>query len=223
MRNVCMPTGLSAEEGAHLDRCIQHRRRLKAGQYLYRAGDRSAHLYAVRRGFIKTLIVTDDGREQVTGFHMMGDIIGTDAIDGRAHSTNAVVLEDTEVCEMSCEALDGLMRDMHSMRRRLFAIMNEEIMRERNVMMVLGTLRAEERLASFLLDLGERYAARGFSPTRFVLRMSRAEMGSYLGLRLETVSRLFSRFQKEGLLKVDQRSVEMLDLNAMRLMIGDAH
>ena len=220
MRNVCVPSGFTPLDTARFESSVRGKRRIKPGEQLYRAGDTSGSLYAIRSGFIKVSIVTDDGREQVTGFHMLGDVIGIDAIGGRRHVGDAIALEHTDVCEIPWASLEALSHDMPTLQRKLYQMMSQEMQYERESMLLLGTMRAEERVASFLLNLGRRYQARGYSATRFLLRMSRADIGSYLGLRLETVSRLFSRFQAEGLLRVDSKSVEILDADGLKLVIG---
>jgi CRP/FNR family transcriptional regulator len=195
-------------------------RQIKAGEHLYRSGDAALSLYAVRSGFIKTSSVTDDGREQVTDFHMLGEIIGLDMIGGGIRANDAVALEDSNICEIALAPLEKLSHDIPSLQRKLYNMIGARFRQERDALLLLGTLRAEDRVASFLLNIGQRYAARGFSALRFVLRMSRAEIGSYLGLRLETVSRLFSRFQAEGLLRVENRFVEIVDPEGLKLVIG---
>jgi CRP/FNR family transcriptional regulator len=208
MRNVCVPAGFSLSEITRFEGTVVAKRRIAAGQHLFSAGGLSGSLFAIRCGFVKTSITTDDGREQVTGFHMMGEVVGIDALANGRHESDAVALEDTEVCEIPFLALENLSHDVPAMQRK------------RETMLLLGTMRAEERLAAFLLNLGRRYEARGFSALRFLLRMSRADIGSYLGLRLETVSRLFSRFQVEGLLRVDTKSVTILDAEGLKSVIG---
>ncbi|HTS21683.1 MAG TPA: helix-turn-helix domain-containing protein [Casimicrobiaceae bacterium] len=222
LRGACVPGGLSPSELAEFERAVQvhTKRRIGSRRYLYRSGDAARALYALRSGFIKTSITIDDGREQVTGFHMMGDIVGLETLLGERHGSDAVALENAEVCEIPFAALDELCVDMPGLKRRLYQMVGREFQHERESRVLLGTMRAEERLASFLLELGQRYATRGYSAVRFLLRMSRADIGSYLGLRLETVSRLFSRFQTQGLLRVEHKSVEILDASALRFVIG---
>jgi CRP/FNR family transcriptional regulator len=220
MRNCCIPADFDAAETARLETFIQVRRRIRRGQHLFRHGEAAASLFFIRSGFMKTSVVTDDGREQVTGFHMMGDLIGVDAIGGGACASNAIALEDTDVCEIPLAVIGELAHEMPALQRKLHRMIGQEIRRQREAMVMLGTMRAEERIAAFLLDLGQRYQARGFSALRFLLRMSRADIGSYLGLRLETVSRLFSRFQTEGLLRVDSKSVQILDAHQLKCVIG---
>jgi CRP/FNR family transcriptional regulator len=220
MRSACVPAGLGAVELSRFEGSIHAKRRIAARKHLYRAGDEARSFYAIRSGFIKTSVTTDDGREQVTGFHMMGEVIGLEAIGGGQHASDAIALENTEICEMPFTALEQLSHDMPSLQHKLYQMVGQEFQHEREVRVLLGTMRAEERLAAFLLSLGRRYQARGYSPFRFLLRMSRADIGSYLGLRLETVSRLFSRFQTERLLRIDNKSVEILDATALKLVIG---
>jgi CRP/FNR family transcriptional regulator len=220
MRNGCVSSGLSDADLPKFEDYAYAKRRIKAGQYLFRSGDQSGSLYVVRSGFVMTTMATNDGREQVTGFQMLGEVIGVDMIGGGVHASDAMALEDTDVCELSLNSLESLSKAVPALQRRLYQMIGEQFHRERESMLLLGSLRAEERLATFLINLGHRYKARGFSASRFVLRMSRGAIGSYLGLRLETVSRVFSKFQAEGLLRVDGRYVEILDPKALKLVIG---
>lgn len=155
-------------------------------------------LYAIRSGFFKICIADQEGREQVTGFHMMGEIMGMDAISTEAHAWSAVALEDSEVCDVPFGRLEELSRDIPSLPRHFHQIMSREIVRDQGEMLLLGSMQAEDRLATFLLNLSQR----GYSATCFNLRMTREEIGSYLGLKLETVSRTFSTFQEDGLINV---------------------
>jgi CRP/FNR family transcriptional regulator len=215
-----MPSELNDPDLVRFEDHARTTRLIRTGEHLYRSGDESLSLYAVRSGFIKTSTVTDDGREQVTGFHMLGEVIGLDMIGGGIHANDAVALEDSNVCEISLSSLEKLSHEIPALQRRLYNMIGARFRHEREALLLLGTMRAEDRVASFLLNIGQRYEVRGFSPQRFVLRMSRAEIGSYLGLRLETVSRLFSKFQAEGLLRVDNRFVEILDPDGLKLVIG---
>ena len=165
-------------------------------------------------------MLAEDGREQVSGYHMLGDIIGLDGIGTDQHGCQAVALEDTEVCVLPFDRLEHLAQNVAALQRNLYQLLSKEISRDQNIMLLLGSMRAEERLAVFLLNLAERYRLRGYSSTEFVLRMTREEIGSYLGLKLETVSRLFSRFQEEGLIQVQGRAVKLLDPTALKRLIG---
>ena len=165
-------------------------------------------------------MLAEDGREQVSGYHMLGDIIGLDGIGTDHHGCQAVALEDTEVCVLPFERLEDLARKLPALQHNLHQFLSREIARDHNIMLLLGSMRAEERLAVFLLNLSERYRRRGYSSTEFVLRMTREEIGSYLGLKLETVSRLFSRFQEEGLIQVQGRAVKIARPAALKQLVG---
>ena len=216
MRELCMPFGLNTEELAQIDTLVGARVRLKKGDALYQAGDAFQGLYAVRVGSLKTAVLAEDGREQVTGYHMLGDIVGLDGMGTDRHASRATALEDTEACALPFDRLDTLAHRVPALQQNLRRFMAREISRDQSVMLLLGSMRAEERLAAFLLDLAARYRRRGYSSTQFVLRMTREEIGSYLGLKLETVSRLFSRFQQEGVIRIEGRDVTLLDPTALQ-------
>lgn len=216
LRELCLPCGPELPDA--LDEAGYTRKRVKRGEMLLRSGHAFDALYAVRSGFFKSSTVLEDGRDQVTGFHMAGEILGMDGIGGGAHSADVIALEDSEVCIIP----DGRL-EQPGLQRQLHKVMSRELVRDQGVMMLLGTMRAEERLAAFLLNLSQRHAARGFSATEFHLRMKREEIGSYLGLSLETVSRLFSRFQEEGLVSVQQKHIRILDLAALKAVVTHAN
>jgi CRP/FNR family transcriptional regulator len=220
LRELCLPCGLTGRDVDRVDDLIYTRRRLKRGESLFRAGDKFSSFYAVRSGFFKTVQTLEDGRDQVTGFHMAGELMGMDGIGPDAHICNAVALEDSEVCVIPYSRLESLGRDMHAVRHQFHKVMSREIVREHGVMLLLGTMRAEERLATFLLNLSQRFTARGYSPSEFNLRMTREEIGSYLGLKLETVSRAFSKFQEDGFISVQQKHVQILDVGGLKRCMG---
>lgn len=216
LRELCMPVGFSADEMKKLDEVVEKRRRVKQGELLFNSGDTFTSLYAIRTGFFKTCVTSEDGREQVTGFQMAGEIIGMDGIVSDYHNCNAVALEDAEVCVMPFSDVEELSRELPGLQRHVHKIMSREIVRENSVMMLLGNMRAEERLAAFLLNLVQRLHARGLSQSELVLRMTREEIGSYLGLKLETVSRAFSKFSEDGIIEVKQRYVKILAPDALK-------
>jgi len=216
MRELCLPVGLEPEAMRQLDALVTSRLRLKKGDALYRTGAAFTSLYAIRLGSCKTTILAEDGHEQIAGYHMLGDVIGLDGIGGGRHGCEAVALEDTEVCALPFNRLEELARSVPALQRNLHQFLSRDIGRDQNMMLLLGSMRAEERLAVFLLNLSDRYRQRGYSSTEFVLRMTREEIGSYLGLKLETVSRLLSHFQKEGLIQVQGRTLKLLDLTALK-------
>lgn len=220
LRELCLPVGLMPTEFAQLDAVIRQSRRLKKGEYLFRAGEPFASLFAIRTGFFKTTIASQDGRDQVTGFFMSGELIGMDGICTHTHSCDAVALEDSEVCELPFSHMEELGQNIPSLQTHFFRLMSREIVRDQGVMLLLGNMRAEERLAAFLLNLSNRLHARGFAANDFILRMSREEIGSYLGLKLETVSRTLSKFHHEGLILVEHKHIKILEPQALKQMVS---
>jgi len=220
VRELCLPVGVDQDAMRQIDGLVAERTHLRKGDAVYRAGDPFVALYAIRVGSCKTSVLGEKGYEQVAGYHMMGDIVGLDGIGAGRHGGEAVALEDTEVCVLPFHRLEELARQVPTLQQNMHGILSREIGRDENVMLLLGSMRAEERLAVFLLSLSRRYRNRGYSETEFVLRLTRADIGSYLGLKLETVSRLLSRFQASGLLQVQGRVVKLLDLAALKELAG---
>ena len=203
-----------------VDSLIVNRTKVTKNEALYRVGAPFHALYAIRIGTLKTQMLLEDGREQVAGYHMPGEIIGLDGVGTGHHGTEAIALEDSEVCVVPFVNVEDLARSVPVLQHNLHKIMSREITQEQSVMLLLGSMRAEERLAAFLLNLSNRYRCRGYSATEYVLRMTREEIGSYLGLKHETVSRLFSQFQKKELIRVHGRTVKLLDLGALMQVAG---
>ncbi|MEO8544297.1 MAG: fumarate/nitrate reduction transcriptional regulator Fnr [Burkholderiaceae bacterium] len=220
LRELCMPLGLTQEELDRVDGLVASRRRIKRGASLFRNGDHFTNLYAIRTGFFKTCITSEDGRDQVTGFQMAGEVVGLDGIVNDRHTCDAIALEDADVCLLPFERIEELSTEIPGLQRHVHKIMSREIVREHGVMLLLGSMRAEERLAAFLLNLVQRLHARGFSQSELVLRMTREEIGSYLGLKLETVSRTFSKFVEEGIVEVKQRHVRIVDSDALKQLVN---
>lgn len=220
LRELCLPVGLSEDEMIKLDNVISTRRRVKRGSALFNAGDSFTSLYAVRSGFFKTSVTTSDGRDQVTGFQMTGEVLGMDGIVHDKHSCAAIALEDAEVCVLPFDKIESLSREFSALQHHVHKIMSREIVRDHGVMLLLGSMRAEERLAAFLLNLVQRLHARGFSQSELILRMTREEIGSYLGMKLETVSRTFSKFMDEGMIDVKQRYVHIKDTQGLEAIVN---
>ncbi|GAA3957984.1 fumarate/nitrate reduction transcriptional regulator Fnr [Allohahella marinimesophila] len=220
LAELCLPFGLPDADLSQLDLLIDQRRSVRRGEHLYQAGTHFESLYAIRRGFFKTHALTEDGREQVTGFHMTGEIMGVDAISTDIHACHATALEDSEVCEIPFTRLENLIREIPALQRQFHRIMSREIVRDQSVMMLLGNMRAEERVAAFLLNLSQRNAARGYSASGFHLRMTREEIGSFMGLKLETVSRTFSKLQDEGYITVDKKRVDIIDMERLKALLS---
>jgi CRP/FNR family transcriptional regulator len=220
LRELCLPFGLAPDELERLDSLISSRRRVKKGENLYQVGEQFNAIYAIRSGFFKTDVLMEDGRDQVTGFQMAGELLGLDGISTDRHTCNAVALEDSEICAIPFIQMETLSREIHSLQHHFHKVMSREIVRDHGVMMLLGTMRAEERLAAFLLNLSQRFTARGYSHSDFNLRMTREEIGSYLGLKLETVSRAFSRFQEEGHIAVQQKHIRILNVTGLKALMN---
>src|SRR5574343_1451417 len=220
LRELCMPVGLTDDQLRRIDDVGAVRRKIKRGSTLFRNGEAFTSLFAIRTGFFKTCVATEDGRDQVTGFQMAGEIIGLDGIVNDHHTCDAVALEDAEVCVMPFDRIEELSREVNALQNHVHKIMSREIVREHSVMLLLGSMRAEERLAAFLLNLVQRLHARGFSQSELVLRMTREEIGSYLGMKLETVSRTFSKFVDDGIIQVKQRYVQIKDTAALQKIVN---
>jgi CRP/FNR family transcriptional regulator len=211
MHQLCLPMGLDENDMDKLDKIIGRRRKIARGATLFRIGDPFTNLYAIRLGHFKTYQINREGEEQVTGFQMAGELLGMDAISTDLHHCDAVALEDSEVCEIPFGSLQQLLADMPTLLRHFHRMMSQEITREQSVMLLLGNMQAAQRFAAFLVNLASRYEARGYSGHAFQLRMSREEIGNYLGLTIESISRLLNKFKKEGLLRVNNREIELLD------------
>ena len=220
LRELCMPVDLSSEDLNRIDTLVGARRKIKRGESLYQLGADFKSLFAIRSGVFKTSVTLEDGREQVTGFQMAGEIMGLDGIVSDRHTCDAVALENAEVCVMPFNEIEMLSREVSALQHHVHKIMSREIVREHSVMMMLGSMRAEERLAAFLLNLTQRLHARGFSRSELVLRMTREEIGSYLGLKIETVSRTFSKFVEEGILEVKQKNLRILKPDALQQLVN---
>ncbi|WP_371765417.1 helix-turn-helix domain-containing protein [Massilia sp.] len=222
-RTLCLPPGLGERDLARLEGMLGCRRRVARGDVLFRAGQPFSNLYALRFGHFMTCRSDHRGERYITGFQMAGDLMGMDAIGNAEHASTAIALEDSEVCEMPYARLQALMAELPQVMAHFHRVMSQEILRDQSAIRFLGILRADERLASLLLNLSARYAMRGFSPRRFQLRMSRDDMGRYLGLKLETVSRLLARFRDQGLIRLERRELEILDMRRLEALAEGAH
>ncbi|HIP53163.1 MAG TPA: fumarate/nitrate reduction transcriptional regulator Fnr [Chromatiales bacterium] len=212
---LCLPMGLTPEDVERLDAIVKRSRPLHRGDILFQAGARFRSLYVVKTGSVKTYAPSEEGGEQVLGFHLPGEIIGLDAIQAEEHTCSAKVLETSAICEIPFRHLEELSLTIPSLQHQMYRLLSKEIGQEGDMLMLLGKRNAEERLASFLLSLSGRFKKRGLSPTDFYLSMSRHEIGSYLGLAVETVSRLFTRFQEESLLAAERKHIQLLDMKGL--------
>ena len=222
LRELCLTSGLCPEDLARAEKIVHARRRVKRGEALFNTGDAFGSIYAIRTGFFKSSVIDNEGREQVTGFFMGGELLGMEGIGSGTYNATATALEDSEICIMPFSLIEEMSHEVRPLQRHLHAVLAREIVRDHGVMMLLGSMRAEERLAVFLLNLSQRFTVRGYSHSEFYLRMTREEIGSYLGLKLETVSRVFSRFQESGLIAVQQKHVRIIDIPGLRRLLGQS-
>jgi CRP/FNR family transcriptional regulator len=195
---------------------VRNRRLLKRGDLLYRAGEPQHAIYAIRCGSIKTYVLTDDGRMQITGFHTSGELLGLGAIASIHSTSEAMVLETTMVCEVPLDVLEMYCEEAPSVRQQVIKIMSQQILDNQELMLLLGKKNADERLATFLLGFSRRFQKRNYSPSKFNLIMSRSDIGNYLGMAEETVCRVFTRFQDDGLLTTERRQVQIHDLARLK-------
>lgn len=208
---LCLPLSLNMEDMDSLDEIVKRGRPLKKGDFLFRQGDTFESVFAVRSGALKTFGLTDSGEEQITGFHLPSELVGLSGMDTELYPVSAQALETTSVCEIPFERLDELSVQLPQLRRQLMRVMSREIRDDQQMMLLLSKKTADERIATFLVNLSARFRARGFSANQFRLAMSRNEIGNYLGLAVETVSRVFTRFQQGNLIAAEGKEVHILD------------
>ena len=220
LHELCLSSGLDEIDLEAIDQLVAQRRRIHKGETLFGVGEAFRSIYAVRFGLFKTEGLVADGRAQVTGFQMAGELLGLDGISTDRHVCKAVALEDSEVCVIPFAEMESLGRAVPALQHNLHRLMSREMVQDRNLLVLLGSAQAAERLAAFLLNLSERHAQRGYSASEFILRMTRDEIGSYLGLTPETVSRTFTKLQKDGLIEVAQKHIRIPDVQSLRSFIG---
>lgn len=208
---LCIPYSLNETDLDRLDRIIERKKPKQKGQLIFKADQEVKNLYAIRSGTIKSYTITEQGDEQITAFHLAGDLIGFDGISTGKHQSFAQALETAMLCEIPYETLDQLSVSMPELRQQILRLMSTEIVNDQKMILLLSKKNAEERLATFLHDLSDRFAARGFSPYEFRLSMTRGDIGNFLGLTVETISRLLGRFQKSNLIQVKGKYICILD------------
>ncbi len=216
LNSICLPLALESDDVEQLEEIVQRSKPIQKGRFLYHEGDDFQSVYAVRSGALKAFRTTDSGREQVTGFYFPGEILGMDGISNNLHASSAQALETTAVCEIPFNSLEKLSAQMPSLQRHFFQIMSREITEDQQLITLLSKNSAEERVAALILSISSRNARRKLSATRFRLPMSRIDIGNYLGLTVETVSRVFSRMQKLNFLQVNNKEIEIMDLDGIR-------
>lgn len=223
LRELCIPQGMSDEELKLIDTVIERKKPVHKNDYLFRAGDTNRSIYAVLSGSVKTLVDNPNGEEQIVGFHLPGELLGMDGFSGDAHTCSAVALETSSVCEFPLESLDEVCHVVPSIQYAMRRIMGREVTKDHAMLLLLGRMSAEEKLASFLISLSKRMAQRHWKPTEFNLTMPRQDIANYLGLAVETVSRLFAHLQDEKIIEVDRRRVNISDMDRLKAIVGDSN
>jgi len=222
LRELCIPQGMSDDELKLIDTVIERKKPVHKNDYLFRAGDTNRSIYAVLSGSVKTLVDNPNGEEQIVGFHLPGELLGMDGFSGDAHTCSAVALETSSVCEFPLESLDEVCHVVPSIQYAMRRIMGKEVTKDHGMLLLLGRMSAEEKLASFLISLSKRMAQRHWKPTEFNLTMPRQDIANYLGLAVETVSRLFAHLQDAEIIEVDRRRVNISDMDRLQAIVGDS-
>lgn len=217
---LCLPSGLATGDMDALDRIIKRRRPIERGQYLYRAGDEFNAIYALRSGSLKTFTSSEDGEEHIIGIKMPGDLLGLSDITHPRYSRNAIALETSSLCEIPYDRFEQLSREIPGLNQHILSMMSREIHHEQDRVAMCKKLSAEARLAGLLLTLSHRFAQRGFSASEFNLSVSRSDIANMLGLAVETVSRLFSAFQEQGLLTVERKHIKLQDIPRLEELLN---
>ena len=215
MSALCLPLALDSSSLDRLDKVIERGRPIHKNKYIFHGGDPFRAVYAIRSGVVTSFCISDDGSEQVTGFYLPGEIFGWDGIDNNTHSNTATTLETTALCEIPFARFEEISRTMPILQKHFMRLMAKELTSDQELIGLLAKSSAEERVASLLLSLSSRLKRQHLSATQFRLPMSRADIGNYLGLTVETVSRVFSRFQSFDLILCDKKEIEIINLNGL--------
>lgn len=218
---LCLPLSLTDTDMERLDEIIRRGRPIQKGTVLFQQGEPFTSVFAVRTGTLKTHSVAPNGEEQITGFHLASELVGLAGYDSGTYPLSAKALETTTVCEIPLQQLDNLCSEMPELRKQIMRTMSGEIRHDQQMMMLLSKKSAEERIASFLLDISTRFSRRGFSDTQFRLSMSRVDISNYLGLAVETVSRVFTRFQKNELIATQGKEVTLIKVHELKVLAGE--
>ncbi|MDO6427780.1 fumarate/nitrate reduction transcriptional regulator Fnr [Thalassotalea sp. 1_MG-2023] len=215
LSELCLPFSLNEHELQTLDNIINRKRPIHKGEQLFHDGDKMKSLYAVRSGTFKTFTINENGEAQITGFHLAGDLLGFEAIALSEHSSFATALETSMVCEIPYETLDTLSNSMPKLKKQILRMMSSEIKTDQAMLTLLNRKNAEQRLATFLSSLSKRYQERNLSPTEFRLTMTRSDIGNYIGLTVETISRLLNRFHKNNIIVVNGKLITIVDIDKL--------
>jgi len=221
LRELCFPHGMNEAELSNMESVVDQPKPLHKNDFLYRDGDSSRAIYAVRSGCVKTMTESANGDEQIVGFHLPGELLGLDGFAEGVHTCNALALETSSVCELPLEQLENLCHVLPGLQKQMRRIMGKEVNNDHKLLLLLGKMTAEERLASFLLSLSSRMEERHWKGNEFNLSMPRQDIANYLGMAVETVSRLFATFQNEGVIDVDRRHITILDMERLKSIVGE--
>ena len=221
LRELCFPRGMKEEDLSNLEAVVDQPKPLHKNDFLYRDGDVTQAMYAVRSGCIKTMTESPNGDEQIVGFHLAGELLGMDGFGDGVHTCNAVALETSSVCELPLDKLENLCHELPGLQKQMRRIMGKELTSDHQMLLLLGKMNSEERLASFLLSLSGRMEERHWKENEFNLSMPRQDIANYLGMAVETVSRLFAAFQTQKIIEVDRRHITILDMPRLKKMVGE--
>lgn len=221
LRELCFPHGMSEEELTNMEAVVDQPKPLHKNDFLYRDGDKSNAIYAVRSGCVKTMTESANGDEQIVGFHLPGELLGLDGFAEGTHTCNAMALETSSVCELPLDQLETLCHELPGLQKQMRRIMGKEVNNDHKLLLLLGKMTAEERLASFLLSLSTRMEERHWKDSEFNLSMPRQDIANYLGMAVETVSRLFAAFQTDKIIEVDRRHITIVDMPRLKAIVGE--
>ena len=221
LRELCFPHGMNEEELTNMEAVVDQPKPLHKNDFLYRDGDKSNAIYAVRSGCVKTMTESANGDEQIVGFHLPGELLGLDGFADGTHTCNALALETSSVCELPLDQLENLCHELPGLQKQMRRIMGKEVNNDHKLLLLLGKMTAEERLASFLLSLSARMEERHWKDSEFNLSMPRQDIANYLGMAVETVSRLFAAFQTDKIIEVDRRHITILDMSRLKAIVGE--
>jgi CRP/FNR family transcriptional regulator len=222
LRELCFPHGMDEDEMSNMDAVVDQPDPIHKNDYLYHDGDVAQAIYAVRSGCVKTMSESANGDEQIVGFHLPGELLGLDGFATNVHTCNAVALETSSICKLPLDDLETLCHKLPGLQKQMRRIMGKEVVADHHMLLLLGKMTSEERLASFLLSLSERMRERHWKENEFNLSMPRQDIANYLGMAVETVSRLFASFQNDKIIKVDRRHITILDMDRLKTMIGES-
>jgi len=219
LRTMCLPAGLPLKDLAPLEAIIRQPFALQRGQRFYHPGDEFKYIYVVHSGSIKTYASTTSGEQQIVGFHLPGDLLGLDGVSENEYTCTAEAMETTTVCELPFQQLEQLMTKSKPLQHQLHRLMGKELVNDQQLMLHIAKMNAEQRVAMFILNISNRLHSRGFSAFEFFLPMTRQDIGNYLGLAVETVSRQFSLFQEHDLIRVLRKHVTIKNMDSLYAVI----